>query len=76
MALGAFHGQSHPSVGRGLDPIDGVLDPEFFGDDPAFVRGRMVAVETGCDLLLDGGFRQEIPASCSTVNWSKGMFCL
>ena len=54
MTLSTFHGQAHPDITRGFNPVDHIFYPEFLGNHTTFIGGCMVSVKTGGNLL---GFR-------------------
>ena len=56
----AAHGQAHPDLNRRVDTIADSGDAEFFIIGSAFGVGHGITVESGGDLLFEGGFRQEI----------------
>ena len=60
VAAGASHRQAEEDGGRGLDAVDGVLDPPFLLDRPGLGDGAVVAVEAGGDLLGQGGVGEPV----------------
>ena len=51
VALGALHGQPHPDIPGGFDPVDHIFHPKFLGNHTAFIRGCMISVKSGGNLL-------------------------
>lgn len=73
VALAAALGEAEPGGGGGVDAIDEGFKAVFLAGDAGFAIDEGVAMEAGSDALLQGGMGSRSPASCSMVNWLKGL---
>ena len=58
MALAALHGQPHPYIGSGLDPVDDILNTQFLCKGTSLIGGGMVAVKARGHPLVNRGIGQ------------------
>ena len=52
VAFAASHRQPQPDRKRRIDAVDNVLDLVLFGNDSPFGVAAMIAVEGGCDQMI------------------------
>ena len=63
VAAGAFHRQRQEDRAEGMDPVGHPLDPEFLMYRAALLRHAVEAVESRSELLVAGGFREQVPGN-------------
>ena len=51
VALGTLHGQSHPYISCGFNPVDHIFHTKFLGDHSTFIGSCMITIKTGCNFL-------------------------
>ena len=76
VAYSAVGRQAEPDLRHGLGAVAGVVDQVLLGNCAALVGGHVAAIEARSDLLVELRPGSKSPASCSIVNWSKGMLRL
>ena len=60
VAAGASHGQAHPDRGRGVDPVDHVLQLVLLGNGASLEVDHVVAVESGGQPLSGRGPGEQV----------------
>ena len=61
MAHCTAHRQAQPDRGRGLNPVDPVLEAVLISDRTPFAGGHVAAIESGGDQLREARLGQQIP---------------
>jgi hypothetical protein len=76
VADGAAGGEPHPDGDGGGGAIDGVAEDELLVDAAALAGGDVAAVESGGDLLVQGGLGQKIAGELPDGELVEGQVAL
>ncbi len=60
VAMGAFQGHAQQSLPEEVSPVGDIAAPVFLGDDAAFLRDLVIAVEGRREDLFAGGIGQQV----------------